>query len=207
VPQLLKADLEGLATASRIVANGGVICYPTDTVYGLGCDPLNADAIKRTMKAKGKRTKAMPILVADLTTAGKFALVSRRARMLASMFWPGPLTMVLEAQDILPKILTPDGTIGIRSPKHTMCLQLLKLCSGALVGTSANLTGRPAATTASEALAQIGEHVDLILDGGALPLGVASTVVNLTQPKLTILREGPLSREQLLRSLRGSRSR
>ena len=198
----MKPDLEGLARAARTVAGGGVICYPTDTLYGLGCDPLNAGAVKRTMQVKGDRTKPMPVLVRDLDAAEKLAYVPDRAKRLAHIFWPGPLTMVLQARDVLPAILIPDMKVGIRSPKHAICLDLLGLCSGVLVGTSANLTGRLPATTAEDAFAQIGDRVDMILDGGKAPLGVASTVVDLTSPKLTVLREGPLDRSQLLRTLR-----
>jgi L-threonylcarbamoyladenylate synthase len=144
----------------------------------------------------------MPILVEDMVTAEKFAHVSNRARRLAQTFWPGPLTMILEAREAVPTILVPDGRVGLRSPNHAICLNLLRLCSGALVGTSANLTGRPPGSTAEEVFQQIGDQVDMILDGGKAPLAVASTVVDLTQPKLTILREGPLGREELLRSLR-----
>ena len=200
--KLVKANVEGLAEAAGVVLNGGVICYPTDTLYGLGCDPLNARAVKRTMDAKGPRTKPMPILVRDLPTAEKFANVPPRAKKLAQTFWPGPLTMVLEARDILPAILVPEGKVGLRAPKHPICLNLLELCSGGLVGTSANLTGRPPATTAEEALNQLGDQVDLILDGGRVPIGVASTVIDLTKPGIMILREGPLGREEMLSVLR-----
>jgi L-threonylcarbamoyladenylate synthase len=200
--RIIKADLEGLATAAEIVARGGVICYPTDTVYGLGCDPLNVPAVQKTMKAKGDRTKPMPILVRSLEDAGKLAQVSERAKRLADRFWPGPLTIILQAREILPRILVPDGTIGLRSPKHPICLNLLELCSGMLVGTSANLTGRPPATSAKEALDELGDQVEVILDGGRSPLASASTVVDLTQGKLVVLREGPIGKEELLRCLR-----
>lgn len=193
--------------AARIVAGGGVVCYPTDTLYGLGCDPLNAAAVKRTMEAKGDRTKPMPVLVRDLAAAEKLAHIPNRAKSLANAFWPGPLTMVLRAREVLPTILIPEMKVGIRSPKHAVCLNLLGLCSGALVGTSANLTGRPPATTAEEAFDQLEGNVDIILDDGRVPLGVASTVVDLTRPKITILREGPLDRDQLLRTLRERRPR
>jgi L-threonylcarbamoyladenylate synthase len=200
--RIMKADLEGLATAADVVAKGGVICYPTDTLYGLGCDPLNVPAIQKTMKAKGDRTKPMPILVRSLEDADKLAHVSERARRLADKFWPGPLTMILQARGMLPRILVPEGTIGLRSPKHPICLNLLGLCSGMLVGTSANLTGRPPATSAKEALDELGGQVDVILDGGRSPLASASTVVDLTRPKLVILREGPVGREELFRCVR-----
>jgi L-threonylcarbamoyladenylate synthase len=205
--KILRADLEGLATAAAAVANGAVICFPTDTLYGLGCNPLNAQAVRRTMAIKGPRTKPMPILVKDLLTAEKFAQIPDRANRLAQLFWPGPLTMVLQARDVLPLILISEGKVGIRSPKHPLCLDLLGLCSGALVGTSANLTGRPPATTAEQALNQIGDRVELILDGGRVPIGVASTVIDLTKPEFKILREGPLGRKELLQALRQRKPR
>ena len=205
--KLFKADLEGLAEAAAIVANGGVICYPTDTLYGLGCDPLSTEAVRRTKEAKGRGAKPMPILVKDLETAKRFAYVSDRAKRLAQRFWPGPLTMVLKARDGLPAILVPEGKVGVRSPRHPVCLDLLELCSGGLVGTSANLAGRTPATTAEAVLNQLGARVDLVLDGGPVPLGLASTVVDLTQSNFVIIREGPLGREELMNSLRNRKPR
>ena len=200
--RILKADLEGLATAADVVAKGGLICYPTDTVYGLGCDPLNVAAVERAMKAKGDRTKPMPILVRELNDAERLAYLSQRAKRLADRFWPGPLTMVLQARDVLPRILAPTGSVGLRSPNHPICLDLLGLCSGILVGTSANLGGRPPALSAKGALEELGDHVDLILDGGRPSLGLASTIIDLTKPQLKILREGPVGKEELLHCLR-----
>ena len=205
--KVLKADLDGIAEAAATVAKGGVVCYPTDTLYGLGCDPMNASAVGRTMDAKGRRTKPMPILVRSLVAAERFAYMPERARKLAQLFWPGPLTMVLQAREALPEILIPEGKVGVRSPKHHVCLKLLELCSGGLVGTSANLTGRPPATTAEEALSQLGDRVDLIIDGGRVPVGVASTVVDLTMPRFSLLREGPVSREEILDVLRSGKAR
>ena len=205
--RVLPADLDGLASAAGTVANGGVICYPTDTLYGLGCDPLNPSAIKRTMEVKGGRTKPMPVLVKGLADAERLAFVTDHARRVAETFWPGPLTMILQSREIVPTILTPQRRVGVRSPKHPICLDLLGLCSGALVGTSANLSGRPPATTAQEAVKELGERVDVILDGGRAPLGVASTVVDLTQPKVTISREGPIERSEIVRCLRRGKPR
>jgi len=203
----LKADLDGLASAADTVAKGGVICYPTDTLYGLGCDPLNSSAIKRAMKIKGDRTKPMPVLVKDLAYAGNLAYITDRARRIAEKFWPGPLTLVLHSREVVPTILAPEGRVGVRSPKHPICLDLLGLCSGALTGTSANLSGRPPATTAPEALKELGDQVDMILDGGRTPLGVASTVIDLTQPQVTILREGPVERSEIIQWLRQRKPR
>ncbi len=203
----MKADLEGLAAAAAVVAKGGLICYPTDTVYGLGCDPLNPSAVESVMKAKGARTKAMPVLVEDLEDADRLAHVSDRARRLAQEFWPGPLTIVLAAKDVLPPILHPEGTVGLRSPNHAICLDLLGLCSGALVGTSANMTGKPPATTAEEVVRELGDRVDIVLDGGRSLLSVASTVVDMTKNRLRVVREGPIGRGEISRCLRRSRPR
>jgi len=205
--KLLKADLEGLAEAAAAVAKGCLICYPTDTVYGLGCDPLNEQAVGRTIDAKGREKKPMPILVRDLATAEKIAHIPRKARKLAQDFWPGPLTIVLHARELLPATLVSEGKVGIRSPNHAICLNLLALCSGELVGTSANLAGRPPATSAEEVLKTLGGRVDVVLDGGRAPLGVASTVVDLTKSRPEIVREGPLSKEEILHSLRSRNPR
>ncbi|HXZ98136.1 MAG TPA: L-threonylcarbamoyladenylate synthase [Candidatus Acidoferrum sp.] len=200
--RIVKADLEGLAIAADTVARGGLICYPTDTVYGLGCDPFNESAVKKAIAAKGKRTKAMPVLVSGITSADRLVLLSRAAKKLADVYWPGQLTMVLPARDQVPSVLAPQRTLGVRYPKHAICQQLLDLCSGCLVGTSANLTGKPPATSATEIIEQLGERVDVILDGGRATMGVASTVVDLTREHLRILREGPISNAEILRSLR-----
>jgi L-threonylcarbamoyladenylate synthase len=200
----MKATLEGLAAAAIVVAKGGLVCYPTDTVYGLGCDPLNGSAVARALRVKSGRTKSMPVLVKGLEDAERLAHVSERARKVARSFWPGPLTIVLPAREILPKILAPEGTVGLRSPRHAICRSLLGLCSGALVGTSANLTGQAPAISADQVVRELGEHVDLILDGGTAPIGVSSTVVDLTTANPRIIREGPIARAEIMLHLRKS---
>ncbi len=197
--RIVKADLEGLAVAAETVTKGGLICYPTETLYGLGCDPFNTSAIMKTIAAKGKRDKAMPVLVRSINDAERFAFFSEGARRLAEACWPGPLTMVLPARDDLPSALTPERTVGLRSPKHAICQQLLGLCSGYLVGTSANLTGQPPATSAEEIVNRLGDRIDIVLDGGKSPLGVASTVVDLTKEHIVVLREGPIARAEVFR--------
>ncbi|MGA8904487.1 MAG: L-threonylcarbamoyladenylate synthase [Candidatus Bathyarchaeia archaeon] len=201
--RILKADLEGLTAAVEVVRKGGLICYPTDTVYGLGCNPLDSSAVERARGVKGVPTRPLPVLVKDIGNAERLAQIPDRARKLARKFWPGPLTLVLPALGVLPENLVTDGTVGLRSPKHPICLTLLGLCSGALVGTSANLTGKPPAVSAEEAARDLGDRVDLILDGGRAPLGVASTVVNLTKPTFAILREGPIGAREIMICLRG----
>jgi len=198
----VKADLEGVTIAARIVAKGGLICYPTDTVYGLGCNPLNVTAVENAIKAKGDRTKAMPVLVRNLESADALAYLSDSARKLANRFWPGPLTLIQKAKENVPKLLAPQGTVGLRSPNHAICLELLALCSGFLVGTSANITGHSPAVSGEEAWKMFGDRVDIVLDGGRSPLGISSTVVDLTGDHLAVLREGPIGRDEILRCLR-----
>lgn len=200
--RILKADLGGLAVAAETVAKGGLICYPTDTVYGLGCDPLNPSAVEKAITAKGKRAKPMPVLVKSTDDAERLVFFSETAKRLADRYWPGPLTIVLPARDHLPSILVPQRTVGVRSPKHAVCQQLLGLCSGYLVGTSANLTGKPPAISVEEVVTQLGDRVDIVLDGGRSPMSVASTVVDLTQHRLLIVREGPIARAEILRCLK-----
>ena len=198
--RILRADSDGLKEAAAAISGGKLICYPTDTVYGLGCDPFNVKALGALIRAKGDRTKPLPILVRGLDEAEMVGLVSYKARLLANEFWPGPLTIVLRSIDRVPVLVAPKGTIGVRSPNNSICLSLLALCGGILVGTSANLSGRPPATSPNEAARQLGNHVDVILDGGRSKIGIASTVIDVSGD-LLILRKGPISREELIRCL------
>src|SRR5208337_693377 len=196
--------MDGLVLAAKLIAEGGIIGYPTDTVYGLGCDPFSQHAVERVMEAKGDRKKPFPVLVKTVQDGQRIAEFPEKAAKLATRFWPGPLTMVLKAKPVVSKVLAPSGTIGVRSPKHVTCLNLLGLCSGYLVGTSANQTGKAPATTAEEVVTGLGEKIDLVVDGGRAPLGVSSTVIDLSS-NFTVIREGPISRETLLNCLRSDR--
>ena len=199
----MKSDLEGLVAASDAVRRGNLICYPTDTVYGLGCDPLNPDAVARVFAAKERHDRAMPVLVGNVSDAAELVDFSQSARRLVARFWPGSLTLVLPAKSVVPSILVPEGTLGVRAPKHAICQQLLGLCNGHLVGTSANLTGQAPATCAQEIAADLHDRVEVILDGGKSFAGVASTVVDMTQRHLEVLREGPIAKMEILRCIRG----
>ncbi len=198
--QILKATSDNLATASQILIDGGLVAYPTDTVYGLGCNPFNIKALKRVFKVKGERDKPLPILASDVESIERIAFLSRKARKIAAKFWPGPLTLVLPKKPALPAIVTCNlNSVGVRIPKHDVALRLIRLSNGLLVGTSANKTGAKPPCTAQETAEQLGEEVDVILDGGATPLGVSSTVVGFTREKTKILREGPIRLEEILK--------
>jgi len=197
--RILKATVENILAASKIVRRGGLVVYPTDTVYGLGCDPLNVEAVKRLFKAKGERKKPLPILASDIEHVEKIAYLSERARKIAARFWPGPLTLVVPKKPALPDVVTCSlDSVGVRIPKHDIALHLIHLSKGLLVGTSANKTGEKPPQTAYEAAEQLGKEVNVILDGGPTALGTPSTVVDLTSEKSKILREGPIRLEDIL---------
>lgn len=195
----LKTTSQNIRVASRIVSNGGLVVYPTDTVYGLGCDPFNVKAVKRVFRVKGDRKKPLPILACSVADLEKIARLSDVARKIAAKFWPGPLTVIVPKKPALPDIVTNDlDSVGVRVPKHDMAIQLIRLSDGLLVGTSANKTGQKPACTASEALEQLGEEVDVVLDGGKALLEKPSTVADVTTEEPKILREGPVALKDIL---------
>lgn len=196
--KIIRATADNVLAASQIIKRGGVVVYPTDTVYGLGCDPFNIEAVRRIFEVKGEREKPLPVLVSGIELVEKIAHLSDRARNLAEKFWPGPLTLVVPKKQALPDVVTRGlDSVGVRMPCHDVAMELTRLSNGFLIGTSANKTGRKSSQTAQEAAEQIGEKVDLILDGGATPLGMGSTVVDLTSGKLRVLREGPIGLEEI----------
>lgn len=196
--RILKATSDNIRVSSRVVRSGGLVVYPTDTVYGLGCDPLNVKAVRRVFRVKGDRKKPLPILACSLADIENIAYLSDVARRIAARFWPGPLTLVVPKKPALPEAVTCGlGSVGVRIPKHDVAIQLMRLSDGLLVGTSANKTGQKPPRTASEAAEQLGEEVDVILDGRPTPLGVSSTVVDLAAEEPRILREGPVSSENI----------
>ena len=188
--------------ASQIVKRGGLVIYPTDTVYGLGCDPFNIQAVKLVFKAKGERENPLPVLASGMESVEKIAHVSKKARKIAAELWPGAVTLVLPKKDALPDVVTCGlDSVGMRVPRHEVAIKLISLSQGLLIGTSANKTGESPPRTAHEANEQLGKEVDVILDGGPTPLGVASTVIDLTSEKPRILREGPISLEDVMKVL------
>jgi L-threonylcarbamoyladenylate synthase len=200
---ILKATENNLRKASNIVKNGGLIVYPTDTVYGLGCNPFDVQAVERIFETKGERKdKPLPILSSDIKCIQKITHLNETAMKIAEKFWPGALTLILPKKPSLPDIVTCGlGSVGVRIPNHPVALKLINLCDGLLVGTSANKTGHKPSKTAQEAAEQLGEQVDVILDAGPTPLRRESSVLDLTSKKPKMLREGPIKLEELLSAL------
>lgn len=188
----LAFDRGSIPKAAAAVRGGGLVVYPTDTVYGLGCDPLNGNAVDRLFRAKGRGSKAVPVLCSSAARAAELVSLNEKALGLASMHWPGPLTIVAALRRELPAALTQGtGNLGVRVPGSALCLELIDACGGWLAGTSANISGEPSSRTAAEAQRQLGSAVDLILDGGPLE-GKESTVVQVSGDTVTILRTGPI---------------
>jgi L-threonylcarbamoyladenylate synthase len=176
----------------KIFQKGGVIAFPTDTVYGLGADAFNAKAVERIYEIKNRpKHRQLPLLIAAaerLTTLA--SPIPEIAWFLAKRFWPGGLTLVLPKTDSLPVYLAPGPTIAVRVPDHPVCLALIQHLGNPIIGTSANISGHPAALTADEVRQQLGGKIDFVINGGKCPGGKESTVVDVTRESPIILRQG-----------------
>lgn len=194
-------DPQALPEALKVLLNGGLVAFPTDTVYGLGALITLPASIERLFFAKERETsKAIAVLIG---TPEQLELVAAQTneevRRLARRFWPGALTLVVARHPDLPEILSQRSTVGVRMPDHPDALALLSR-SGPLATTSANLSGGANPQNAADVLAQLDGRVELVLDGGPVPGGLPSTVVDCTRDKLVILRQGPITLAQLLDS-------
>ena len=193
--RIMKMDDVSISAAAETVRRGGILVYPTDTVYGLGCDPFNEAAVDRLFGVKGRGSKAVPVLCSSARQAMEIVSLNARARELADAHWPGALTIVAPLKKRVPQRLDQgSGLLGVRVPGLGSCIELIGACGGWLTGTSANLSGRPSSRTAQQAVEQLGDLVDLILDGGTLE-GAESTVVQVSGDTVTILRTGPIGVE------------
>jgi L-threonylcarbamoyladenylate synthase len=179
--------------AAAVLQGGGVVAYPTDTVYGLAVDALNEEAVARLYAAKQRPAdKALPLIIGDLSQLSQVvAALPGRAEQLIAAFWPGSLTLVVEPHPCLPDaVLGPSGGVGIRWPASVVSQRLAMALGRAITASSANRSGYPAALTAAEVTAQLAERVDVILDGGAVSSAEVSTVVDLTVDPPMLLRAG-----------------
>src|SRR5713101_3369445 len=149
--RLVGMSIENIKEAAKLVLEGGVIAYPTDTVYGLGCDPFDTDAVERLVKAKERIKGSLPILVSSLLDAERLGEITGLATRLANRFWPGPLTLVVRPRRNFPARVTGDALlVGLRIPNHEAAGRLIRECGGALIGTSANISGHASLKTADQ---------------------------------------------------------
>lgn len=204
-----KPDIEIIKDAGKLLRKGKLVAYPTDTVYGLGADPFNIKAVENLLKVKKrKRELGLPILVSDKSVARRIAEFTPEADLLSKNFWPGALTLVLKNRIKIPRIVTGNrDNIAVRVPCHKVP-QLLAMClGGVLIGTSANISGKPSALNAQQVQEQIGSNVDMIIDSEETLIDQPSTIIDLTQKPPVILREGQISIQALEKLIEIKRKR
>jgi L-threonylcarbamoyladenylate synthase len=186
--------------AARVLAGGGVVAFPTETVYGLGADARLPGAVERVFAIKG-RPRAHPLIVhlGETADLDRWVIdVPPAARVLAAAFWPGPLTVILHRAEALPDAATGGGpTVAVRVPAHPMARALLAALGGPIAAPSANRFGAISPTTAEHVAADLGDAVDYLLDGGPCAIGVESTIVDLSRGRAVLLRPGGVSRAEL----------
>jgi L-threonylcarbamoyladenylate synthase len=198
---LLQENYENIATAAAIISEGGLVAFPTETVYGLGADATNDTAIAGIFEAKG-RPRFNPLIIhfTDAECAAANVKFNEQAKALASSFWPGPLTLVLKRQPNCPvSLLSSAGldTLAVRVPNHPLAIALLKAVKTPIAAPSANLTAHISPTTAIHVKANLGNDIDAIIDGGPCAIGLESTVIDLSTDSPTLLRPGGTSREDI----------
>lgn len=192
-------DEKVIMEAVSVLASGGLVGFPTETVYGLGADGLNGSAVSGIFRAKGRPSDNPLILhVGSFRSVEKIARTDERARLLMETFWPGPLTLVLPVLPIVPDEVTAGlGTVGVRMPSHPVALALLQAGPFPVAAPSANTSGRPSPTDAETVARDLGDKVDFIIDGGSTDVGLESTVLDVTGKTPILLRPGGLPLEAL----------
>ncbi|MGD9032433.1 MAG: L-threonylcarbamoyladenylate synthase [Desulfobacteraceae bacterium] len=206
---LIKLDTEanlktGLKRAAESILSGGVVAIPTESFYGLAVNPTDIKAINRLFDVKKRRDdQPILILIPSVEHLDQYVIhVPEIARQLMNDFWPGGLTLIFEAKPNLPQELTAGtGKIGVRLSSHPLPTALAQAVDGPITGTSANISGQPACSSAKEVLQNLGEEVDLILDGGETAGGKGSTVLDVSVDPPVLVREGMVSREQIRKCL------
>lgn len=185
--------------AKKVIQNGGLIVIPTDTLYGIACDPRNTSALTNLYLAKQRPSyKAIPLLLGGMEQLRKVVrVIDPRVLRLVHAFWPGALTLVLEKQQDLPKELTPYSGVAVRMPDHPFAISLLQK-TGPLAVSSANISGKTNPRNLEGVLNQLDGRVDLVLDGGVIHGGNGSTIVQCLEGDIRLLRGGPIPFDQIL---------
>lgn len=198
-------DMEAIRRGGQILKEGGLVAFPTETVYGLGGDALNPKASMKIYAAKG-RPSDNPLIV-HIADMDKLALIvseiPQKAKLLADKYWPGPLTMILPKSDLVPQETTGGlNSVAVRFPSDKIAQELIKAAGGYVAAPSANTSGRPSPTTAQHVEEDLGEGIDMIIDGGQVGIGLESTIVDFTEEVPVVLRPGYISLEMLQETLR-----
>jgi len=198
--EIIKIDCAGTGRAfsrcREVIRSGGVVVYPTDTFYGIGVDPKNPAAVRRLFEIKGRKAdQPILLLIKNAADVAEWASeITTHADSLMKQYWPGPLTLVFKARPgVLPELTAGTDTIGLRVPGTELARELLRFLGTALTGTSANVSGGPSPRTAHEAMASIGDVVDLILDGGVTAGGLPSTILDVRTDQPIVIRQGAVN--------------
>jgi len=184
----------------NVLQHGGVVAFPTDTVYGIGASLRHPDALARIYTIKGRESaKPLPVL---LSSIDRISVVAEppdaRVRALLREFWPGGLTIALPARSGIPReVVHQDGTVGVRIPDHSIALMLCERAGGALATTSANRSGEPPACSADEIATQLDDGIDVVLHGGYAPCGAPSTVIRIDDARIAVIRHGSVDPERI----------
>jgi L-threonylcarbamoyladenylate synthase len=201
---IVATDPNAIAKACEVLKAGGLVAFPTDTVYGVGADAFQARAVERIYEVKGRPlAKAIPLLIDNAENLHMVAEhIPEVAWALAKRFWPGALTVVLHRKPEVPDIVTGGGaTVAVRLPDHSFAWGLIRAAGGVLAATSANLSGCPDPTTAGEVMGYLEGRIELVLDGGRCPGGIPSTVLDLTKTPPSVVRLGAIPRHELAKQL------
>lgn len=195
-----KAAIQAIEKAGGILKAGGLVAFPTETVYGLGADALNEDAARKIYEAKGRPSdNPLIIHIANIRSLRKVAeVIPEEAKKIAKKYWPGPLTMIFEKTDIVPYGTTGGlETVAVRMPSDPVALEVIRAGGGFVAAPSANTSGRPSPTCAAHVEADLRRRIDMIIDGGQVEIGVESTILDMTMTPPMILRPGAITQEML----------
>ncbi len=196
----VSCDGEGIEKASQIISQGGVAVFPTDTVYGIGCDPYNRVAVEKVYRIKSRdASKPLPVLTHSVEAAQRIAEFNELAKRIVERFWPGPLTIILKVTDEkIKESLNLTDKIAIRIPDHRCTLELLRRCDF-LVGTSANVSGGLPHTNPEDCLKSL-QSYDVFVDGGTIAGKGESTIIEIDNGGINLIRKGSLTKEEILQS-------
>ena len=201
---LSTADLKAIGECGEIIKRGGLVAFPTETVYGLGGDALNSSSSDKIYSAKG-RPSDNPLIVhiCDMADLDRIAVdIPEEAYVLAEKFWPGPLTMILRAKDTVPRKTTGGlDTVAVRMPDNAVALEFIRASGGYIAAPSANLSGKPSPTTAAYVLEDMNGRIDALIDGGENRIGIESTIIDLTGSPMQVLRPGFITNGMLSEAL------
>lgn len=193
----VNCDNDGIKKAVGIFNNGGVIVFPTDTVYGIGCDPYNENAVKKIYEIKSRdKIKSLPVLAYSIEIVKQIVMMDKLTEKIVEKYWPGPLTLILKLKDLkLKKSLNLEEKIAIRIPNSECTLKLLKECN-LLVGTSANISGYSSFTDPQKCMKNV-KNYDAFVDGGKITSKGESTIIEIENEKINVIREGALKKEDI----------